>query len=81
LGEADNHLTDADDLSRVRLDRANDPVIIRLHLGVAEILTGLDLPGARRVEFGLRGLEGLERLIVATCVVWPFFRSSRWRYS
>jgi hypothetical protein len=33
-------------------------------LAVAEIFAGLDLLGLRRIELRLRGLEGLERLIV-----------------
>ena len=40
------------------------PSLSAFKLGVAEIFAGLDLLGARRIELRLRGLEGLERLIV-----------------
>jgi hypothetical protein len=64
LRQANDHLSGADDLSRIRPDRGDDSVVIGFQLGVGEIFARLDLPGARRVKLGLRGFEGLERLIV-----------------
>jgi hypothetical protein len=54
----------ADDLSGIGADGADDPVIVSPQFGVAEIFTGLDLPGACRVSLSLRGFERLHRLII-----------------
>src|SRR5271165_4714921 len=50
-------------MHRLGPDSCNDVVIIRLQVEVAEILAGLYLPGARRIERCLGSLEGLGRLV------------------
>ncbi len=64
LCQADHHLPGAENLPGIGAYCGNNPVIVGFQLGVAEILAGLDLSGARRIELRLRGLEGLEGQIV-----------------
>jgi hypothetical protein len=62
--QADDHLSGTHHLSGISADRGDDTVIVGFEFGVAEILAGLNLLGARRIELCRCGLEGFQRLIV-----------------
>ena len=64
LSQADDHLPGGDDLPGIGADGGDDPGLVRLQLGIAEVLIGLDELGAGRLVLRGGGLEGLHRLIV-----------------
>ena len=64
LCQTNHHLSGTDDLPRIGPYSGNDPVRVGFEVCVTEVLAGLGLPGAHRVELGLRSLECLQRLII-----------------